>query len=63
MIRVDIESIVMASGPVPSVVVLRERKNGATPMRPCERCPSKPEPTRPPLLAMASTPTRRLRDP
>ena len=30
MIRVDIESIVMASGPVPSVVVLRERKNGAT---------------------------------
>lgn len=26
MIRVDIESIIMASGPVPSVVVLRERK-------------------------------------
>lgn len=26
MIRVDIESIVMASGPVPSVIVLRERK-------------------------------------
>ena len=30
MIRVDIESIVMASGPVPSVVILRERKNGDT---------------------------------
>ena len=29
MIRVDIESIVMAAGPVPSVVVLRERKGGA----------------------------------
>lgn len=29
MIRVDIESIVMAAGPVPSVVVLRERKSGA----------------------------------
>lgn len=29
MIRVDIESIVMAAGPVPSVVVLRERKDGA----------------------------------
>lgn len=28
MIRVDIESIVMASGPVPSLVVLRERKSG-----------------------------------
>ncbi len=28
MIRVDIESIVMAAGPVPSVVVLRERKGG-----------------------------------
>lgn len=27
MIRVDIESIVMASGPMPSVIVLRERKN------------------------------------
>lgn len=26
MIRVDIESIVMASGPIPSVVVLRERR-------------------------------------
>lgn len=36
MIRVDIESIVMAAGPVPSVVVLRERKGGAgsgTPLR------------------------------
>lgn len=30
MIRVDIESIVMAAGPVPSVVVLRERKSGAS---------------------------------
>lgn len=29
MIRVDIESIVMAAGHVPSVVVLRERKGGA----------------------------------
>lgn len=29
MIRVDIESIVMAAGPVPSVVVLRERKGGS----------------------------------
>lgn len=29
MIRVDIESIIMAAGPVPSVVVLRERKGGA----------------------------------
>ena len=29
MIRVDIESIVMAAGPVPSVVVRRERKGGA----------------------------------
>ena len=29
MIRVDIESIVMAAGPVPCVVVLRERKGGA----------------------------------
>ncbi|MDO4436539.1 MAG: bifunctional nuclease family protein [Coriobacteriaceae bacterium] len=29
MIRVDIESIVMASGPVPSVVVLRERTTGS----------------------------------
>jgi bifunctional DNase/RNase len=29
VIRVDIESIVMAAGPVPSVVVLRERKGGA----------------------------------
>ncbi len=29
MIRVDIESIVMAAGPVPSVIVLRERKTGA----------------------------------
>ena len=28
MIRVDIESIVMAAGPVPSVIVLRERKGG-----------------------------------
>lgn len=29
MIRVDIESIVMASGPVPSVIVLRERTSGS----------------------------------
>lgn len=29
MIRVDIESIVMAATPVPSVIVLRERKTGA----------------------------------
>ena len=29
MIRVDIESIVMAAGSVPSVIVLRERKTGA----------------------------------
>ena len=29
VIRVDIESIIMAAGPVPSVVVLRERKGGA----------------------------------
>lgn len=28
MIRVDIETIIMASGPVPSVIVLRERGNG-----------------------------------
>lgn len=28
MIRVDIESIIMAAGPVPSVIVLRERKGG-----------------------------------
>ncbi len=28
MIRVDIETIIMASGPVPSVIVLRERRNG-----------------------------------
>lgn len=34
MIRVDIESIVMAAGPVPSVVVLRERKGGAGPGAP-----------------------------
>lgn len=36
MVRVDIESIVMASGPMPSVVVLRERKGEAgtdTPLR------------------------------
>lgn len=36
MIRVDIESIVMAAGPVPSVVVLRERKGvggSGTPLR------------------------------
>lgn len=30
MIRVDIETIIMASGPVPSVVVLRERKTGTS---------------------------------
>lgn len=30
MVRVDIESIIMASGPVPSVVVLRERKSGGS---------------------------------
>lgn len=34
MIRVDVESIVMAAGPVPSVVVLRERKGGAGPGAP-----------------------------
>lgn len=30
MIRVDIESIIMSNGPVPSVVVLRERKTSDT---------------------------------
>lgn len=30
MIRVDIETIIMASGPMPSVVVLRERKSGTS---------------------------------
>ena len=29
MIRVDIETIIMASGPVPSLIVLRERAAGA----------------------------------
>ncbi len=29
MIRVDIETIIMASGPVPSVIVLREREGAA----------------------------------
>lgn len=29
MIRVDIETIVMASGPVPSTIILRERSNAA----------------------------------
>ena len=37
MIRVDIETIIMASGPVPSVIVLRERKpsnsSSETPLR------------------------------
>lgn len=30
MIRVDIETIIMASGPVPSLIVLRERDGGAS---------------------------------
>ena len=34
MIRVDIETIVMASGPTPSVIVLRERSKGTTPEAP-----------------------------
>ena len=36
MVRVDIETIVMAAGPVPSLIVLRERcsKSGFPPPRP-----------------------------
>lgn len=30
MIRVDIETIIMAAGPIPSVIVLRERDEGRT---------------------------------
>ena len=34
MIRVDIETIIMAAGPVPSVIVLRERDDDRGPHSP-----------------------------
>ena len=35
MVRVDIETIVMAAGPVPSLIVLRERCSKSDSLRRC----------------------------
>ncbi|MFR7797679.1 MAG: hypothetical protein ACLU37_05815 [Collinsella sp.] len=54
MVRVDIETIVMAAGPVPSLIVLRERCGKSDSTAPCVRFPFRPARLRPRPLAVAS---------